>query len=208
MGMKNMNTNNNYSSKEIKGIIEAILFASGDIVNIDKLVSVLEMDKETLKSIINEMIVEYSSSNDRGIIIREINGEYQFCSKPEFSDFVKEFWSTGQNQILSQPAYEVLSIIAYGQSVTRAQIEKIRGVNSDSSVAKLVERGLIVEVGRQDVAGRPVLYGTTDEFLKSFGFSSLDDLPELHPEEIEDDEKTNENEEIEENEDIHEIKVN
>lgn len=203
-----MNMNDNYSSKGIKGTIEAILFASGDVVNIDKLVSVLEMDKETLKLIIDEMIVEYSSSDDRGIIIREINGEYQFCSKLEFSDFVKEFWSTGQNQILSQPAYEVLSIIAYGQPVTRAQIEKIRGVNSDSSVAKLVERGLIVEVGRQDVAGRPVLYGTTDEFLKSFGFSSLDELPELHPEEIEDDEKINENEEIEENEDIHEIKVN
>ena len=178
-----MNMSNDYNSNKIKGIIESILFASGDAVNIDKLASVLEMDRGTLKPIINEMILEYSSSIDRGIIIREINGDYQFSSKPELNDFVREFWASGQTQILSQPAYEVLSIIAYGQPITRVRIEKIRGVNSDSSVAKLVERGLIVEVGRQDVPGRPLLYGTTDEFLRSFGFNSLDDLPELKPEE-------------------------
>lgn len=163
---------------EIEAIIESIIFSSGDPVSLDKICEILELDKKTARSIMKNMMDSYNSSM-RGIIIRQIDDKYQLCSKPEYFDYVSKLYQIRQKQALSQAAYEVLAIIAYNQPITKAKIEQIRGVNSDSAVSRLLERNLIKEAGRLDVAGRPRLYETTDEFLKCFGFKSLTQLPLL-----------------------------
>ncbi len=159
-------------------VIESLIFSYGDPLPLDKICEILELDKKTAKSIIKNMMDSYNSSN-RGIIIREINEKYQMCSKPEYFDYVSKLYQVRQKQALSQAAYEVLSIIAYNQPITKAKIEQIRGVNSDSAVTRLLERNLVKEAGKLDVPGRPRLYETTDEFLRCFGFKSLRDLPLL-----------------------------
>jgi segregation and condensation protein B len=159
-------------------VIESLIFSYGDSLPLEKICEILELDKKTAKNIMKNMMDSYNSSN-RGIIIREINDKYQMCSKPEYFDYVSKLYQIRQKQALSQAAYEVLAIIAYNQPITKAKIEQIRGVNSDSAVTRLMERNLVKEAGRLDVAGRPRLYETTDEFLKCFGFKSLRDLPML-----------------------------
>lgn len=159
-------------------IIESLIFSSGDAVSLDKICEILELDRKTARSILKNMIDEYTNSK-RGMIIREINEKYQMCSNPDYFDYVQKLYQIRQKQALSQAAYEVLSIIAYNQPITRAKIEQIRGVNSDSAVTRLIERNLIREAGKLDVPGRPRLYETTDEFLKCFGFKSIRDLPML-----------------------------
>lgn len=163
---------------EIEAAIEAILFASGDEISLDKISQALEMDKKDVKLIINNMVAKFDS-DDRGIMIREINKSYQLCSKPKFSSIIARIFEPRQKQGLSQAAYEVLSIIAYNEPVTRAKIERIRGVNSDSSLTRLMERNLIEDAGRLEAPGRPVLYKTTDEFLRSFGLKSTAELPDF-----------------------------
>lgn len=162
----------------IESIIESLIFSYGDALSLDKICEILELDKKTAINIIKNMMDKYNKS-DRGIIIREINGKYQMCSKPENFEYVSKIYQIRQKQALSQAAYEVLSIVAYNQPLTKAKIEQIRGVNSDSAVTRLLERNLIREAGKLDAPGKPRLYETTDEFLKCFGFKSIRDLPIL-----------------------------
>lgn len=167
-----------HSIKEIENIVEAVLFASGEPVSTEKLAEVTETDVKTMKKIIQNMEYSYNNEN-RGICLREIDGKYQLASKAKYYDYVQEVMEPRAGQPLSQAALEVMSIIAYNQPVTRAVIEKIRGVNSDSAISKLLERDLIYVSGTLDVLGRPRLYRTTDEFLRVFGIKNLTELPEL-----------------------------
>lgn len=162
--------------KEIESIVEGLLFASGDPVSLEKLSEILEIDKKTMRLILSNMAASFQNSK-RGILIRELDGCYQLCSRPEHFEYIAKLVEPRQKQALSQAAFETLSIIAYNQPVTRAKIEMIRGVNSDSAISRLIERNLIREAGRLDSPGKPVLYETTEEFLRSFGFKSINDLP-------------------------------
>lgn len=173
---------------ESETIIEAVLFAAGDPVPLEKLAEIIEKDKKTTAEILAAMQYKFQYSG-RGIMLREINGAWQLCTKPELDMYIARLGTVRKKQGLTQAAYETLAIIAYNQPVTRAYIEQIRGVNSDGVITKLLERNLIREAGRDDAPGRPKLYETTEEFLRVFGFSSLKDLPPLGmneiPEEVE-----------------------
>lgn len=162
----------------IESIIESLIFSYGDALSLDKICEILELDKKTVKNLIKNFMDNYNRAN-KGIIIREINDKYQMCSNPQYFDYVSKLYQIRQKQALSQAAYEVLSIIAYNQPITKAKIEQIRGVNSDSAVTRLLERNLVKEAGKLEAPGRPRLYETTDEFLKCFGFKSIRDLPML-----------------------------
>lgn len=164
--------------KEAESIIEGLLFASGDVLSLEKISEVLEIDKKTVRSILNNMMLSFQNSR-RGVTIREINHGYQMCTRAEHYNYLKKLFEPRHRQGLSQAAYETLAIIAYNGPVTRARIEQIRGVNSDSAIARLLERNLVREAGRLDSPGKPVLYETTEEFLRCFGFRSLADLPPL-----------------------------
>lgn len=161
---------------EIEAIIEGTLFAAGDPVPVEKLSEILELDKKTTRLILDNMAVSMQNSK-RGVMVREIDGCFQLCTRPEHYEYIRKLAEPRQKQALSQAAYETLAIIAYNQPVTRARIEMIRGVNSDSSITRLIERNLVREAGRLDKPGRPLLYETTEEFLRSFGFKSLRELP-------------------------------
>lgn len=169
--------------RNIEAIIEGLLFASGDALSIDRISEILDVDKKTLRLIMSNMVSNFKNSS-RGIMIREINNAYQLCTRPEHFEYIKYLNEPRQKQGLSQAAFETLSITAYNQPITKAKIEQIRGVNSDSAVARLLERNLIREAGRLDAPGKPILYETTDEFLRSFGFKSIADLPILEMNEI------------------------
>lgn len=164
--------------KEIESIVEGLLFANGDPLSLEKLSEILELDRKTTKLILNNMSVNYQNSK-RGIMLREIDGSYQLCTRFEHYEYIRKLFEPRQKQAISQAAFETLAIIAYNQPITRAKIELIRGVNSDSAVIRLVERNLVRESGRLDSPGRPMLYETTEEFLRSFGFKSPADLPVL-----------------------------
>jgi segregation and condensation protein B len=164
--------------KEIESAIESLLFAAGDLLPLEKIAEIIDVDKKTTKLIIGNMILDFQNSN-RGIMIRDINNTYQLCTKIENYEYIKKLFEPRQKQGLSQAAFETLSIIAYNQPVTKSMIEQIRGVNSDSSITRLVERNLIKEAGRLDSPGKPILYESTDEFLRSFGFKSINDIPRL-----------------------------
>jgi segregation and condensation protein B len=169
--------------KDAETIVEAVLFASGDPVSLDKLAEIIEHDKKTTRGIMTNLIYKYQNST-RGIMIREIDNGYQFCTKPELDEHIIKLGSIRRKQGLTPAAYETLSIIAYNQPVTRAYVEQIRGVNSDGVLLKLVERNLIREAGRDDAPGKPKLYETTEEFLRVFGFSSIKDLPAIEMNEV------------------------
>ncbi|MDP4179680.1 MAG: SMC-Scp complex subunit ScpB [Bacillota bacterium] len=169
--------------KEIESIVEGLLFAAGDPLSLDRISEILEIDKKAVKIILNNMIISYQNSK-RGIMMRELNGKYQFCTRFEHNEYIKKLFEPRHKQGLSTAAFETLSIVAYNQPITRAKVEQIRGVNSDSAISKLIDRNLIKEAGRLDAPGRPVLYETTEEFLRSFGFRSLTDLPRLEMDEI------------------------
>lgn len=162
--------------KEIEAVIEGLLFAAGDPLPLEKLAEILELDKKTARLILNNMAISLQNSK-RGIMLRELEGSYQLCSRPEYDEYIRKLVEPRQKQALSQAAFETLSIVAYNQPVTRARIEMIRGVNSDSAISRLVERNLIKEAGRLDSPGKPMVYETTEEFLRSFGFKSTNDLP-------------------------------
>jgi len=164
--------------KEMEAVVEGLLFAAGDPVPLEKLAEILEIDRKTAKRFLDNMALTLQNSK-RGILMREINGSYQLCTRPEHFEYISRLVEPRQKQTLSQAAFETLSIIAYNQPITRARIEMIRGVNSDSAIVRLLERNLIREAGRLDSPGKPLLYETTDEFLRSFGFKSLKDLPLL-----------------------------
>lgn len=161
----------------LKAIIEAILFVSGKPVNLDRLKDVIGEDKESIKSALQQMIDEYRKDT-RGIEIVEVAGGYQMRTKTNLSEYVKNYLQVKPSK-LSRPAMETLAIIAYKQPITKSEIEYIRGVDSSGILRALLERKLIRIVGKKDVPGRPLLYGTTKEFLELFGLSDIRDLPTL-----------------------------
>lgn len=164
--------------KEQKAIIEAILFASGRAVKINEIMTILELSRKELELILQQMKLEYEQEQ-RGYEIIKINDTYQMCTKKEYFEYIYPLFDSRAKPKLTNAALETLSIIAYNNSVTRAEIESVRGVNSDGTIYKLLEYGLIEEAGKADAPGRPMMYRTTDEFLKVFGYSSLDELPDL-----------------------------
>ena len=170
--------------KNYRAIIEAILFTMGESVELAKIADVIELDKKATKKILNEMMEEWNSS-ERGISIIEFDGAYQMCTKAEMYEYLIKIAKQPKHHVLTDVLLETLSIIAYKQPVTKAEIEKIRGVSSDHAVSKLIEYNLICELGRLDAPGRPLLFGTTEEFLRCFGVNSLDNLPILNPVQIE-----------------------
>lgn len=163
----------------LKYAIEGILFAAGEPVKAAKLAVVLDTDIERIKAAVAELREEYDS-NKRGFSIIDILDGYQICSRPEYYAYIQEILGEQRNQPLSNAAMEALAIIAYKQPITRGQIERIRGVNSDGCVNRLYERGLVDEAGRLDAPGRPILYKTTDTFLRCFGLTSPKDLPPVN----------------------------
>ena len=161
-----------------KGIIEGILFAAGRIVTESELVLSLELPEEEIRNIIQSMQEDYKKQN-RGIEIVKVENGYQMASKTEFYDYIYPVLDKRAKPKLSTAALETLSIIAYNPRITRAEIEAIRGVSADAAIYKLLEFGLIEISGKLDAPGRPTTYKTSNEFLKMFGYTSLDDLPEL-----------------------------
>lgn len=163
---------------KIKSIIEAILFSAGRVVDTQELMAILELSNEDIDSIVQNMKSEFEEQN-RGIEIIKVDNGYQLCSKKEYYDYIYPIFDNRAKPSLSQAALETLSIIAYNPKITRSEIEQIRGVNSDGTIYKLLEYNLIEEVGRLDAPGRPTIYSTTKDFLRMFGISSLEELPEL-----------------------------
>lgn len=163
---------------KIKSIIEAILFAAGRQVTIKELMISLEIPKEDLENIIVSMQEDYREQS-RGIEIIKVEDSYQLCTKKELYEYLYPILDKRSKPNLSNAALETLAIIAYNPRVTRAEIESIRGVGADACIYKLLEYGLIQEGGKADLPGKPMTYVTSNEFLKMFGYTSLNDLPEL-----------------------------
>lgn len=164
--------------KNYFGMIEAVLFASGEPVALDRMAEALDMDIKTLSSMMKDFMDQYNGA-ERGIQVVVLNGSYQMCTKPEHEHSVKCVLELKRNTPLSQAAMEVLAIIAYNEPVTKSFIEQVRGVDSSQIVNNLVEKGLIEEAGRMDVPGKPISYRTSSNFLRSFGMRSLGELPPL-----------------------------
>lgn len=169
---------------EQKAVLEAILFTMGEAVETDRLASVLETGKKETRELLLEMKAEYDGA-DRGVTLMELEDSFQMCTKAQMYDYLIKIAKTPRKYVLTDTLLETLSIIAYKQPITRAEIERVRGVSCDHAVNRLVEFGLIAEVGRMDAPGRPLLFGTTEEFLRSFGVKSLEELPELSALQIE-----------------------
>lgn len=163
---------------KMKAIIEAILFASGRPVEIKELISALELPEEDIIQIIESMKADFQEAN-RGIEIIKVESGYTLCSKKEYYDYIYPLFDNRAKPNISNAAMETLAIIAYNPKITRAEIESIRGVNSDATIYKLLEYNLIEDAGKSDLPGKPTIYQTTEEFLKTFGISNLDELPEL-----------------------------
>ena len=172
------------SIEKTEAAIEAILFTMGESVEAEKIAVAIEHDVDTTVKIIHNMMDKYENE-DRGIKIIEFEGSFQLCTKEEYYDNLIRICSQPRRYTLTDAALETLSIIAYKQPVTKIEIEKIRGVNSDRSVNKLVELELVKEVGRLDAPGRPMLFGTTEEFLRTFGVGSIDELPVISEDMVE-----------------------
>lgn len=173
------------SISEMEGRIEAVLFSVGDAVSREDLSRALDTDEDTLTKIIHNMMDRYDDEK-YGIRIVEIEDAFQMCSKSDYYDTIIKIVNTPKKHVLTDVLLETLSIVAYKQPITRQEIEAIRGVSCVHAVNKLMEYHLIHEVGRLEAAGRPILFGTTDDFLRSFGVQSTDELPMITPDKIED----------------------
>ena len=167
------------SKNAMKSAIESLLFASGEPLSLSDLSNHLEEKSKNVEAVLQEMIEEYENTTSRGIKLISIRGKYQLVTKGENADYLQKLLKKNKRQSLSQASIESLAIIAYKQPITRVDIDEIRGVKSESAVNKLIERDLIKEVGRLEVPGRPILYGTTEEFLRQFELKDLKDLPSL-----------------------------
>ena len=170
--------------KKLEGAIEAILFTMGDSVELGKIAAAVEHDEDTVRKIIHQMMDKYEEE-DRGVRIVELENSFQMCTKPEMYEYLIRVARQPRKYVLTDVLLETLSIIAYKQPVTKLEIEKIRGVKSHHAVNKLVEYNLVCEAGRLDAPGRPLLFGTTEEFLRRFSIHSIEDLPGLNPEQME-----------------------
>ena len=166
--------------KKLQGVIEAILFTMGESVELERIAAAIEHDEETTRKLISGLMDQYAEEG-RGIRIIELDRSYQMCTKKEMYEYLIRIAKQPKRYVLTDVLLETLSIIAYKQPVTKLEIENIRGVKSDHAVNKLVEYGLVEEVGRLDAPGRPLLFGTTEEFLRRFSVQSLDELPTLDP---------------------------
>ena len=164
--------------KEIESAIEGILFASGEPVHVDRICVALELDRPTAEQVLQKLM-DYYAYERRGIRLLRIEDSWQLCSAPDYADYIRKAFEIRKPAKLSQPALEVLTIIAYYQPTTRAFVDQIRGVDSAYTMGLLQERKLIEECGRLQVPGRPHLYRTTKQFLRAFHLTSLDDLPEM-----------------------------
>ena len=164
--------------KELESALEGVLFASGEPVPVERLCLGLEVDRPTLDAVAQRLMDKYSYER-RGIRLLRLDTSYQLCSAPEFAPYIRKTLESRKPARLSQPALEVLAIIAYYQPVTRAYVDQVRGVDSAYTVGLLLERELIEEAGRLAVPGRPTLFRTTKNFLRSFGLTNLEELPEL-----------------------------
>ena len=164
--------------ERLKGIIESILFTMGDSVTEKQLTQVLEISQEELFMTLMEMQADYCTDS-RGITLVRLEDAWQLRTKPETYDYIKKLLVQPKKRALTDVMLETLSIIAYKQPVTKQEIEAIRGVKSDFSVNKLVEYGLVCELGRLDTIGRPIVFGTTEEFLRCFGVSRIEELPDI-----------------------------
>ncbi len=171
--------------RRLEGAIEALLFAMGNSVELGAIAKAIGHDTETTRKIIRNMMLKYKEE-DRGIQIIELENAFQMCTKEEYYDYLVKLALQPKKAVLSDVMLETLSIIAYKQPVTKLEIEKIRGVKCDHAVNKLIEYNLVHEVGRLDAPGRPILLGTTEEFLRNFGVQGLDELPEIDPVQMED----------------------
>ncbi|MBO6094189.1 MAG: SMC-Scp complex subunit ScpB [Oscillospiraceae bacterium] len=161
-----------------RGRIEAVLFVAGDAVEIRELARALGMEEKTVHKILKELQSEYDF-HQRGFLLKLFGTKVQLATRPLYSDDVIRLLQPVQRQSLSQAVMETLAVVAYKQPVTRAEVEQIRGVKCDYSLQSLMNKGLIREIGRKETIGRPILFGTTDEFLSRFGIECLDDLPPL-----------------------------
>ena len=164
--------------KELQSALEGVLFAAGEPVSVERLCLGLEVDRPTLDAVAQRLMDQYSYDR-RGIRLVRLDGSYQLCSAPEYADAIRSTLESRKPARLSQPALEVLAIVAYYQPVTRAYVDQVRGVDSAYTMGLLLERELIEEAGRLSVPGRPMQFRTTKNFLRSFGMSSLEELPEL-----------------------------
>ncbi len=179
----------NREEGNIRGRIEAILFVAGDAVSIRELARALEIEEQELRPELEKLAGEYDYEN-RGFTIKRFGDNVQLTTRALYAEDVIRLLQPVQKQSLSQAVMETLAVVAYKQPVTRAEVEQIRGVKCDYSLQSLMMKGLIREVGRKDTIGRPILFGTTDEFLSHFGLESLENLPELpEPEAEESDEE-------------------
>ncbi len=170
--------------KELESIVEGILFTMGDSVDPSKIASALEIEKSEVVEIIESLAKKYEEE-DRGIRIMKLDGAYQMCTPPSLYEYLIKLAKQPKRYTLTDTLLETLSIIAYKQPVTKSEIEKIRGVSCDHAVSRLVEFQLVEEIGRMDAPGKPMLFGTTEQFLRSFGVTSLEELPTLNAVQVE-----------------------
>ncbi len=173
------------SIEKMYAVIEAVLFTMGESVETAKLAAAIEQDMSTTVKLIHNLMDRYEAE-DRGIKIIELGDSFQLCTKPETYEYLIKVAAQPKKQVLTDVLLETLSIIAYKQPITKQEIEGIRGVSCDHAVNKLVEYGLVHEVGRLDAPGRPILFGTTESFLRSFGVRNVDELPVISPDKVED----------------------
>lgn len=164
--------------KKKKAIIESVLFSIGDSVSVSKIAELIDDSVKNTKKLISEMVQALDEA-ESGLTIIELDDSYQMCSRPEMYEYLIDITSNAHKNTLSDSALETLSIIAYKQPVTRLDVERIRGVNSDYAINRLLEFDLIRELGRLDAPGKPILFGTTEQFLRSFGVRSLEELPQI-----------------------------
>ncbi len=170
--------------RRLEGVIEAVLFTMGDSVELGKIAAAIGHDEETTQKLVHSMMDKYEAE-DRGVRIIELENAFQMCTKKEMYEYLIRVAKQPKKYTLTDVLLETLSIIAYKQPVTKLEVEKIRGVKSDHAVNKLVEYNLVCEKGRLDAPGKPILFGTTEEFLRRFDIRSVEDLPSPNPEQVE-----------------------
>lgn len=166
------------SAKTIKSAIESMMFVWGDPLDIKAVADIFNIDRNEVYACCKELQAEYEAEG-RGIVIREVNRSFQFVTRRENIDYIERLCTPVKHRKLSQSALEVLAIVAYKQPVTKGEIEAVRGIRCDRVLDGLEKKKLVAEIGRSDAVGRPILYGTTDEFLRQFGFESLKELPAI-----------------------------
>lgn len=181
------------NENKLKNILEAVLFAAAEPIELERLSAALECDELLIENALAALAAEYEKRGS-GIRLLKLENKYQFCSAAEFSGDVRRVLEVKSNAPLSQAAFEVLAVVAYNQPVTKSFVEQVRGVDCSASISSLLRRGLIEERGRLELPGRPLIYGTTPNFLRCFSLSSIDELPAIPEGNGSDDEKISENE--------------